>query len=85
VGHVARPISVSLSDSAVGGAHGVSEIPGEGSGQENMIHQLVINRDSRKSRQKKWKKTRHTLKKIVKNTAKTRHQNTMYFQLKLLM
>ena len=43
MGHVARPISVSLSDSAVGGAHGVSEIPGEGSGQENMIHQLVIN------------------------------------------
>jgi len=32
-----------------------------------------------KNHGKKVQKTRHTLKKITKNTAKTRHQNAMYF------
>jgi len=32
-----------------------------------------------KNHGKKVQKTRHTFKKITKNTAKTRHQNAMYF------
>jgi len=32
-----------------------------------------------KNHDKKVQKTRHTFKKITKNTAKTRHQNAMYF------